>query len=138
MNRRAFLSASFGAVLCGVVAGCNNAKAKYALVPVKGVVTYQGKPLPSGFRVEFAPADGSRASFGNLADDGTFEAIHSPQQKGVKTGTCKVQVYWNADPTVTPVPDEYKDLIARYGFTGTENYTVEISKKESNLEIKFE
>ncbi len=134
MNRRVFL-ASLAAVVA--VGGCAP-KAPYALVPISGVATYQGKPIPNGFRVEFEPVDGSRASFGNIQEGGKFEAIHTPSQKGVKTGMCKVKIFWNDNPEINPVPEEYAEMIAKYGMSGTDVKEIEIKKKNNNLKIDFE
>ena len=123
MDRRLFLS-SLGA--------------GYELVPISGVVKYKGQPLDDKFHIEFTPKDGSRPSMARINADGSFEAVHTASQKGVKPGSNEVIVYWNADPTVTPVPDEYKEMIAKYGFTGTDKLTVEITKKDNNFEVNYE
>ena len=60
------------------------------LVPVKGVVLLDGKPLASGV-VQFQPAAGQPAS-GVIAGDGTFTlSRHSPND-GVPPGTYRVAV----------------------------------------------
>ena len=112
MNRRSFLTtAALGSV--ALVVGCKP-KAPYALVPISGVATYNGKPLPTGFTVQLEPPD-----------------------KGAKPGTNVVHIYWNDPPEVNPVPDEYKNLMAKYGFSGSEKMTVEVSKKDANFKIDF-
>ena len=70
--------------------------------------------------------------------DGTFEAVHTASQKGVKPGENKVVVYWNDPPEVTPVPQEYMELFDKYGFTGSEQLTVNIEKKDAKFEVKYE
>ena len=136
MDRRTFLaSASVGAL--AVVCGCKP-KAPYSLVPISGTVTYQGKPLDDRFHLQFEPTDGSRPSMAKVNADGTFEAVHTASQKGVKPGENKIVVYWNDPPEVNPVPEEYKDLFAKYGFTGSEQLTMTIEKKDSKFEVKYE
>jgi len=136
MDRRSFLATGVGA-LC-LVCGCKP-KAPYEIVPLSGKVTYQGKPLPNTFHIEFEAGDGSRPSMGKILDDaGSFETWHTGTQKGVKPGPNTVTVYWDADPNVTPVPEEYVDMIAKYGFTGTDKLKVEIKGKDSKFEVKFE
>jgi len=135
MNRRSFLASSVG-VLC-LVCGCKP-KAPYEIVPLSGKVTYQGKPLPKDFHIEF-DCDGTRPSVGKILDDaGSFETWHTGTQKGVKPGSNTVTVYWNHDPDVTPVPEEYADMIAKYGFTGSDKLKVDIKGKSKNFEVKFE
>ena len=135
MNRRYFLL-GLGACALTPLTGCKP-KAPYALVPIKGVATYNGQPLPEGFSIQFEPEDGSRPSFGKIGPGGSFEAIHTATQKGVKTGKNVVKVYWNEPPELNPVPEEYKNLMAKYGFTGSETMTVDIQKKDSNFTVDF-
>ena len=60
-----WLAACLGVVL--LAGGCERPT---TLVPVKGRVLLDGKPLPSGV-VQFQPASGQSAS-GQIADDGSF------------------------------------------------------------------
>ncbi len=136
MNRRVFL-ASLASAAVVAVSGCGP-KAPYELVPISGVATYQGQPLPTGFRVEFEPTDGSRPSFGNIQDGGKFEVIHTASQKGVKAGMCKVKVYWNGNPETDPVPEEFAEMLSKYGMSGTDVKEVEIKKKDNNFKVDFE
>lgn len=136
MYRRNFL-ASLGVGALALVCGCKP-KAPYDLVPVSGTVKYKGQPLDERFHVEFTPTDGTRPSMCKLDSEGNFEAIHTASQKGVKPGTNRVIVYWNEDPTTTPIPEEYQEMFSKYGFTGSEQLEVEISKKEKNFEVNYE
>ncbi|MBR4751819.1 MAG: hypothetical protein IKX88_00055 [Thermoguttaceae bacterium] len=136
MDRRVFL-VSTGAVALTLVCGCKP-RAPYALVPISGTATYQGKPLDDRFHIQFEPTDGSRPSMAKINTDGTFEAVHTASQKGVKPGENQIVVYWNDPPEVNPVPDEFKELFAKYGFTGSDKLKVEISKKDAKFEVKYE
>ena len=136
MNRRVFL-ASLASAAVVAVSGCGP-KAPYELVPISGVATYQGKPIPTGFRVEFEPSDGSRPSFGQIQDGGKFEVVHTASQKGVKAGACKVKIYWNGNPETDPVPEEYAEMIAKYGPSGTDVSEIEIKKKDNNFKLDLE
>ncbi len=60
------------------------------LVPVKGVVLLDGKPLSSGV-VQFQPAAGQPAS-GVIAGDGTFTLSRHAPNDGVPPGTYRVAV----------------------------------------------
>ncbi len=135
MNRRVFLtSLSAGTLL--LACGCKP-KAPYELAQIAGTVTYQGKPLDERFHIQFVPSDGTRPSMGKLDENGHYEAVHTLAQKGVKPGPCTIEIHWNANPNVTPVPDEYKELIAKYGFTGSEKLSVEIVGKDKKFDIDF-
>ena len=136
MDRRLFLS-SLGAGALLTLVGCKP-KAPYELVPISGVVKYKGQPLDERFHIEFTPKDGSRPSMARINADGSFEAVHTASQKGVKPGQNEVVVYWNEDPTVTPVPDEFKEMMEKYGFTGKAKLTVEITKKDNKFEVNYE
>ncbi|MBQ7110044.1 MAG: hypothetical protein IJO06_02385 [Thermoguttaceae bacterium] len=136
MNRRVFL-ASLASAAVVAVSGCGP-KAPYELVPISGVATYQGKPIPTGFRVEFEPTDGSRPSFGNIQEGGKFEVVHTASQKGVKAGPCKVKIYWNGNPETDPVPEEFAEMMSKYGMTGSDVKEVEIKKKDNNFKLDLE
>ncbi len=136
MNRRVFL-ASLASAAVVAVSGCGP-KAPYQLVPISGVATYQGKPIPTGFRVEFEPTDGSRPSFGNIQEGGKFEVVHTASQKGVKAGPCKVKIYWNGNPETDPVPEEFAEMMSKYGMTGSDVKEVEIKKKDNNFKLDLE
>ena len=135
MNKTIYIAALLVATLV-TICGCKP-KAPYGLVPIAGVATYQGQPIPVDFRVEFEPTDGSRSSFGNIQEGGKFEAVHTASQKGVKAGMCKVRVYWNKNPLTDPVPEEYEEMIEKYGMTGPDAPEVEITKKDKNFKIDF-
>jgi hypothetical protein len=74
-------------LLVGLVAGCIRPP---LLVPVKGVVLLDGKPLSSGV-VQFQPAAGQMAS-GVIAGDGTFTLSRHVPNDGVPPGTYRVAV----------------------------------------------
>lgn len=136
MNRRVFL-ASLTTAAVVAVSGCAP-KAPYALVPISGVATYRGEPIPTGFRVEFEPTDGGRPSFGQIQAGGKFEVVHTASQKGVKAGPCKVKIYWNGNPETEPVPDDFAEMIVKYGPAGTDAPEIEIKKKDLNFKLDLE
>lgn len=134
MNRRFFLAGC--AYLVGAsFFGCKP-KAPYALVPVKGTINYNGKPLPEGFCVQFEPENGGRSSMAYPDASGSFEAVHTASQKGVMTGKNVIRLYWIKDPAVSPMPPEYSGIMAKYGGDSKE-MVVDISKKDLNFKIEF-
>lgn len=137
MNRRLLILSFLSCCVAVAFCGCGP-KAPYELVPIEGVATYQGTPLPVGFIIQFEPTDGSRPSSGIIREGGTFEAVHTASQKGVKQGPCKIRVYWNEPPELKPVPEEFAEMVARFGMSGPDAPEVEIKKKDKKFEVKFE
>ena len=111
--------------------GCGP-KADYAIVPIEGVATYKGSPLPDTMSLDFVVAD-HRGSMAKIGAGGAFQTIHTPEIKGVPVGTARVRVYWDAqgDP-----PNEYKELFAKYGYA-SDGFNVEITKPDKNLQVEF-
>ncbi|MFM7207982.1 MAG: hypothetical protein ACKO4T_15075 [Planctomycetaceae bacterium] len=79
-----------GAVLGGAVVGVAGCMRPPLLVPVKGVVLLDGRPLSSGV-VQFQPAAGQTAT-GEIAGDGTFTLSRYVPNDGVPPGTYRVAV----------------------------------------------
>ena len=77
----ALLAACWG---CGTSAG-----AKASLIPVKGKVTYKGKPLAQG-RVTFESQDSRKRATGKLQADGTFVMSTYQEGDGVAAGEHSV------------------------------------------------
>lgn len=72
--------------------GCgSNPESLGTLVPVKGKVTYKGKPLEKGV-VRFEPDGYGRMASGNLQADGTYVLSTLKDGDGVVLGTHKVYV----------------------------------------------
>ncbi len=61
------------------------------LIPVKGKVTYKGKPLAHGV-VVFEPDGYGREARGKLESDGTFILTTIEKGDGVVPGECRVYV----------------------------------------------
>jgi hypothetical protein len=121
-------------VLFLCVIGCGQ-KAPYPVVPIEGVVTWEGKPIPKEFVLKFRPESGMTESTGFIKDGGKFVTVHTVDIDGVPTGNCTVRVQWNGGDGTSP-PDEYKPLVSKYGFT-TEGFPVEIKKKDKNMKLDF-
>ncbi len=131
-----FVLFAFAAGVLSAVVGCGGNKAPYGVVPVAGVVTYKGAPLPQNFKIDFLPEDGKRGSGAILrGNDGAFTAVHTVSQDGVPTGKCKVTVAW-AGPIGTSPPEEFAPLLQKYGF-GKEGLPMEITKKDLKMKIDF-
>lgn len=96
-----------GALTClAFVLGCgggDGAKPMKNLVPVKGTVTYDGKPLDHGM-VSFAPAEGSagQPATGKI-ENGSFTMITTVSAPGVVAGKYRVRIE-STDAAGTPAP----------------------------------
>ena len=113
------------------LSGCGP-KADYAIVPIEGVASYNGAPLPDSCSLTFTVGE-HRASLGRIGAGGAFKTVHTPEIKGVPVGKAKVRVTWDAqgDP-----PGEYKELFAKYGYD-SEGLEIEITKPDKTLRVEF-
>ena len=76
-------------------------------VPVKGKVTYKGKPLTQG-EVVFEPDGGTgREAHGKIQEDGTFELTTFKAGDGASPGTHRVAVSGTSKKDA--VPSKYKN-----------------------------
>ncbi len=73
--------------------GCGSDSSHYvgATVPVKGKVTYKGKPLTEG-QIVFQPDDSGREAYGSIQPDGTFELSTFKAGDGAIPGKHRVAV----------------------------------------------
>lgn len=78
---------AFAAVV--VLLGCGGG-GKYKLAPVKGSVTYKGKPVPNG-TVSFIPEGGGPTATGELQKDGTF-VLKTEKSNGAVLGSHTVVI----------------------------------------------
>jgi hypothetical protein len=112
-------------VIVGAVAfvlGCGGGQKAAEIVPVKGVVKYQGKPVPK-LSVGFVPENGTLA-YGTTDDNGQFALTTNKPGDGATVGTYKVAIKY--------VPDE---IPAMPGFPGSEKkVTSTIPEKYANAE----
>ena len=118
----------FGIIGCGP-------KAPYSIVPIEGVVTWDGKPIPKEFTLKFRPENGKMESTGFIKDGGKFTTIHTVDIDGVPTGNCTVHVIWSGGDGTSP-PEEYMPLVSKYGFA-SDGFPVEITKKDKKMKLDF-
>ncbi len=67
-------------------------------VPVKGKITYRGKPLTRG-KIVLEPTDGGRDATGKIQPDGRFVMTTNQESDGAKVGVYRVVVA-ETDPQV--------------------------------------
>ena len=136
----------FTAIVALIISGCSEDGP--AVVPVAGTVTRNSQPV-ANLRLEFVPVEG-RPSWGETDDQGKFKLSYSREMDGAKIGTHTVYVTYNSKPS-TPQeelrwqtegapkkPAEAERIEAKYGKLGTSPLKVEITKRETNLELKLD
>jgi len=124
-----------------VLAGCSDPN----VVSVKGTATRGGQPLKN-LRITFNPDKGA-ASIADTDDQGHFELVCSKDVKGAVLGNHKVtamlmprdskQEMDIASGKLKLHPDQ-KLINEKYGTLDVTPMTVEITKAEANLELKFD
>ncbi|NBO92123.1 MAG: hypothetical protein EBV06_07375 [Planctomycetia bacterium] len=96
-------------LLLPMAVGCG----RPAMVSVKGIVTYNGKPL-KGCKVSFTPSgtdfnpDRHGYGFGITDANGAYEVQHPEGSKGIFPGTYKVTFVAWVDKKGQPVPPDAK------------------------------
>jgi uncharacterized lipoprotein NlpE involved in copper resistance len=132
-------------VLCTL--GCNNKSQIEGLVPVKGVVFYDGKPL-DGAIVNFIPnSPDKRSAVGTTDAAGKFGLTTLHSNDGVLPGEYKVTVskmsYPENNESLTDdqsakLKDDIKSLIpVRYSIPANSGLTATVSDK-GVMNLKFE
>jgi hypothetical protein len=78
-------------------------------LPVKGKVTYKGKPLARG-TVKFEPDGAGRAATGEIQSDGTFVLTTYKQGDGAVPGHHRVAVVGGETQAKEPVPMKFENF----------------------------
>jgi hypothetical protein len=82
------------AILLAVGVGCSS---KDRPVPVRGVVTIDGKPL-AGAGVRFSPEGGGRPAHGATQEDGSYRLTTLNANDGALPGDYMVTIVWDEPP----------------------------------------
>lgn len=98
--RRSF-SLAFPLVLVGSLLGCGGNSNRPATSQVKGVVTFDGKPLPTGSLL-FVPTGGGPSAQGNIREDGSYELGTFTDDDGAVLGNFKVMITAYTQPSGGP------------------------------------
>ncbi len=109
---------------CGLSGGSQSVET----VPVKGTVTYKGKPLSKGV-VTFEPRASGRTATGEISPDGTFELTTLKQGDGAAQGKHRVSVS-GTGPTAKAelVPKKYAEA-------NTSKLEVEVTRDKTDYAI---
>jgi hypothetical protein len=119
-------------------AGCGSDGPK--IVPISGVATYKGEPVPS-LLLTFTPEKG-RPSWGVTDSGGRFTLEYDAKNKGALVGNHTVSATYRASSPdeemgkVKPHP-AVKVVTEKYGDSVKSPYKVEITGPSDNLEVKF-
>lgn len=118
------------------------------IVPVSGTVKYQDKPI-ADLILNFEPEDG-RPSWAQTNESGNFQAKYDASQDGVKVGKHKVWIIWQPKNILDQQIEQglmkgkssktpkIKQILSKYGDVKTTPLIIEITKPDSNLEIKLD
>jgi hypothetical protein len=132
-------------VLLGVfvfVAGCSGGSDAPVTVPVKGVVKYQGKPIPK-LSVAFIPDKGMLAT-GTTDAAGKFELMTNKPGDGAMVGSYKVAINFVPDevPVMPGFPGEKEaptsPIPTKYADASTSGLTQTVDKDASKNNFTFE
>ena len=127
-------------VLLMLLSGCGERRPE--TVPVSGVATYKGKPVPR-ILLTFTPAMG-RPSTGTTDAEGKFELSYEAEHKGAQPGTHTVTVdYLPRDPGEEMEieegrkkrPPEIEAILKKYA---TQKLTVEVKEEPTTLDLKLD
>lgn len=84
----------WSAICLGLVLnGCSSKQSGPELIPVRGTVRMNGKPLTTGGSISFRDGSGLIQPTGEVGPDGTYSMFLTPQQEGVPAGKYKVVVF---------------------------------------------
>lgn len=134
-------------LLAGVsvlIVGCGGVSDAPQTVPVSGVVSYNGTPMPK-ISVAFIPQDGTgQIAEGTTDAEGNFELQTREPGDGAVVGTYKVALNYVPD-TVAGMPgftdgakSEPSTIPGKYGDTSMSGLTATVDPDESKNEFKFD
>lgn len=101
MNLRRSLSLVFPLVALLGLVGCGGNSNRPQTSQVKGMVTFDGKPLPSGSLL-FVPTGGGPTAQGKINEDGSYEMGTFAEDDGAVLGTFKVMITAYTQPKGGP------------------------------------
>jgi len=120
------------------------------VVPVSGMLTYQGQPLEF-FQVTFLPTDGRRAATGVTDASGKFTMGTNTAGDGAPPGTHQVAIVWVGPPAAeaegqeqiiddpSKLPKPKVKIPTKYGNPETSGLTQEVPDRGlSDLKIELQ
>ncbi|WP_145231808.1 hypothetical protein [Gimesia algae] len=127
-------------LLLSIMTGCGEQIDKKPTAPVKGIVTYEGKPLETG-EVVFFPDSGEQIAHGKIQPDGSFQLTTYEEGDGAFPGTHKVTIISERDMEGISAEDpeasmEPSFIPTKYNMQKSSGLTAVV--KEGDNEIKFD
>ena len=123
-------------VVLGAVAGC--ARGGRPVGRVSGVVTYGGKPVPTG-TVVFMPVESGPPAYGNIGPDGHYELSTFCPGDGAVVGTHKVMItaLEQLPPELANNPNRLPKMLVplKYGDTKTAGLTFEVTAGDNTIDL---
>jgi len=124
-------------LMMGLITGCGGGGSAPETVPVTGIVTYQGQPVPK-LSVAFIPDKGMLAT-GTTDAEGRFRLTTSNSGDGAMVGSYRVAINFvpeeipempgfpgsDKQPPVSPIP-------AKYGDPATSDLITKVEKGQKN------
>lgn len=132
MFKRSQVLVVLSALVWGACAGCGSAGSETAaktLIPVKGKVTYKGKPLTRG-RIKFEPDGFGRNAYGKIQSDGTFTLTTDKEGDGAVAGHHRVAV------TETGIKSSRDAVAKKYANVSSSGLTADVDS--TNTEFTFD
>jgi hypothetical protein len=90
--------------LVSLLSGCGGKNSDQKIAPVRGKVTYKGKPVPAG-TIKFEPEGPGPSATGEIQRDGTYVLTTHKEGDGAVLGPHKVTITAPA----FPIPATYAD-----------------------------
>jgi hypothetical protein len=109
--------------------GCGSDNGQFAgtTIPVKGKVSFKGKPL-SGGEIVFEPDSAGREAHGEIKSDGSFELTTFKQGDGAVPGTHRVAVTGTSKKDGVPL---------KYKNTSSSKTEVEVAEGKNEYTVDF-
>ncbi|WP_154901367.1 hypothetical protein [Gimesia maris] len=127
-------------LLLSIMTGCGEQIEKKPTAPVKGIVTFEGKPLETG-EVVFFPDSGEQIAHGKIQPDGSFELTTYEDGDGAFPGKHTVTIISERDMEGVSAEDpeaslEPSFIPTKYNMQKTSGLTAVV--KEGDNEINFD
>ena len=131
MQKRTSLAAGLACLLAATLAGCGGRGDDVEVFPVKGTVSFEGKPMVGGGSIAFIPTAGQqgKSAGGVINEDGTYSLSTYGDGDGSMTGEFRV--------LITQVVYEEPDFGGDSDAGGGEPQAVSVVPEESRIPLTY-
>lgn len=133
-------TASVSVALMLASVGCGPPANEFPTAPARGIVTYDGAPVPMG-TVMLTPTGNGPPATGNIAEDGTFVLKTYGEDDGAVLGDHGVTITALdiGDGSPEDINSAPKELVPpKYGNANTSGLSATIVEGENTLEFRLE